>query len=104
MEATGSAMLKNSKWTPGDDFDRALDVALAKYGAVEPGAGLEERICARLRAEGASTGVHAWWNWRMAAMLAAVLVIAASLAWRWNKASHRPVVLHRPMVKQAPIA
>jgi hypothetical protein len=98
-------MLKNSnEWKSGDDLDRALDAALTKYAAVEPRAGLEERIRAHLRAEGTSSAAHAWWNWRVAAVLAAVLVIAASLAWRWNKASHRPVVLHRPEVKQAPIA
>jgi hypothetical protein len=97
-------MLNNNDWRPGDDLDRALDGALAKYAAVEPRAGLEERIRANLRSADAPTGAPAWWNWRIAAALAAVLVIAASLAWRWNKASHRPIVLHRPEVQQAPIA
>jgi hypothetical protein len=32
-----------------DEFDRMLDAALAKYAAVEPRTGLEERVLANLR-------------------------------------------------------
>ena len=39
----------------------------------------------------------------MAAVLAAVLMVA-SLGWRWNKAARPPVVVHRPAVKEAPVA
>ena len=34
-----------------DDLDRTLDAALANYAAVEPRAGLEDRILVRVRAE-----------------------------------------------------
>lgn len=87
-----------------DDLDRILDAELAKYASIEPRAGLEERILANLRTADRSSGTHLWWNWRIAAVLAVVLVIAASLAWRWTKASVPPIVVHRQEVKEAPIA
>jgi len=104
MEATGNAMLKNNEWEPGDDLDRALDAELAKYASVEPRLGLEERILANLGSVDSSTWAGTRWTWHRAAVLAAALVIAASLAWRWNKASHRPIVVYRPEIKQAPVA
>ena len=42
-----------------DEFDRMLDAALAKYAAVEPRTGLEERVLANLRAEQARVPDHA---------------------------------------------
>lgn len=94
----------NETWRTKDESDRALDAALAKYTSVEPRAGLEERILAHLRSADAPTIVHPWWNWRIAAVLAATLLIAASVLSRWNKASQPPIVLQRPQVKEAPIA
>jgi hypothetical protein len=35
----------------GDDLDRLLDAALAKYAQVEPRSGLENRVLATLHAE-----------------------------------------------------
>lgn len=68
-----------------DALDRALDAALAKYTAVEPRPGLEERILANLRAQQSSPAPSRW-QWvavGVAAML--VLVLALSVG-----SKHRP--------------
>lgn len=65
-----------------DPLNRELDEALAKYAAVEPRAGLEERILANLRAEPARAPEHGWWRWSVAAALTAVVIIALAVAWR----------------------
>jgi hypothetical protein len=82
----------------GNDLDRALDSALAKYAASEPRAGLEDRVLANLRAERARVPDRAWWRWSFASV-AAVLVIGAVLAWRTAKPSH-PVLVNRPAETQ----
>jgi hypothetical protein len=78
-----------------DDLDRALDAALAKYAVVEPRVALEERILAHLHAETATSASHAWWRWGFAAV-AAVLLLAVGMVWRWGK-STPPVITHRPL-------
>jgi hypothetical protein len=65
-----------------DALDRELDAALAQYAAVEPRAGLEERILANLRAEREHVPAHAWWRWTTVAAVAAVLLVALTLWWR----------------------
>lgn len=80
--------------TSGRGFDdqmreRELDMAMAKYAAVEPRVGLEERILAHLKAEQEQAAARAWWNWpRAAALVAAVvMIVAALLVWRsWKPA------------------
>jgi hypothetical protein len=70
-------------------LDRELDLALAKYAAIEPRAGLEERILANLKAVREQGAARAWWSWSKAAVLAAavVTIVAALLVWRpWNPA------------------
>jgi hypothetical protein len=94
----------NENWKTEDESDRALDAALAEYTSVEPRAGLEERILANLRAADSPTIARRWWNWRIAAVVAATLIIAVSLVARWNRASQPPTVVQRPHVKEAPIA
>ena len=71
-----------------DALDRELDAVLARYSGVEPRAGLETRILARLRAEEERPRVHAWWRWSVAAAMAAVVVIAVALIWRSARQSH----------------
>src|SRR5438270_3919181 len=73
-----------------DRLDRMLEAALAKYAAVEPRPGLEDRVLANLRAERTRMPVHAWWRWSVAAVLA-VVIVAMALAWRSGKSS-LPVV------------
>ena len=71
-----------------------LDAALAKYAAVEPRAGFEERILASLRSDRARVRDRAWWQWTVAAALAAVLVVAAALIEKSNKPA--PMAQHHP--------
>jgi hypothetical protein len=79
-----------------DPLDAGLDAALAKYSAVEPRAGLEERVLANLRVERARAPERSWWRWGFAAV---VLVIGAALAWRTAKPLH-PVVVSPPAETQ----
>jgi hypothetical protein len=72
-----------------DELDHKLDVALARYAAVEPRAGLEERILANMRAQ---VPARAWWRWGLAVAVAAVVVVA--MAWRLGESSHSIMVSH----------
>jgi hypothetical protein len=80
-------MAEADKQSRGDELDRVLDAALAKYAAVEPRTGLEERVLANLRSA-TPLANGAWWKWSLAAALAAVLLIVITLAWRSRAASH----------------
>lgn len=60
-----------------DDLDRILDRALDSYGAVEPGAGLEERILRRTREERGR--LHVAWRWAAAA---AACLLAVAAVWQ----------------------
>ena len=75
-----------------DELDHKLDVALARYAAVEPRTGLEERILANMRAARAQVADRTWWHWGLAAAVTAVVVVA--MAWRLGKPSHSVVVSH----------
>ncbi len=77
-----------------DELDSRLDAALAKYAAVEPRAGLEDRVLANLRAERSPAPDRAWWRWSLAGALAAVIVVAVAPAWRSSKPAHPAVRLH----------
>jgi hypothetical protein len=84
-----------------DELDNALDAALAKYAAVEPRAGLEDRILANLRADWSRVPDRAWWRWSVAGALAAIVVVALALAWRSGKPSRPVVANHSPATTQA---
>jgi hypothetical protein len=62
---------------PSQDGHRELDAALAKYAAVEPRAGLEDRVLANLRAEREHAAARVWWRWPALGAAALVLVVAA---------------------------
>jgi hypothetical protein len=81
----------------GDELDYALNSALAKYAAVEPRAGLEERVLANLRADHAHVPTRRWWHWPAAIAVAAIVVVAVALAWRSGKPVH-PVVANHPTI------
>jgi len=88
---------------PGDDLDRALDAALAKYSAVEPRVGLEERVLANLRAEQAKPSVRSWWFRGAAAALAAVVIVTAvALVRKSGRPSHPAIAGHPSITTPAP--
>jgi hypothetical protein len=78
-----------------DELDIALDAALAKYAAVEPRAGLEDRVMANLRAERARVPDRAWWRWSVAGALAGIVIVALAVALRSGRA-HAPVMANHP--------
>lgn len=81
-----------------DQFDRMLDAALAKYAAVEPRIGLEERVLAKLHAEQAQAPSNAgwrWWRWTATAVAAGIVVVM--FAWRSGVPSH-PAIANRPSI------
>ncbi len=86
-------MAELDKGSRGDELDRVLDAALAKYAAVEPRTGLEERVLANLRSA-APLANGAWWRWSLATALAAVLLIVITLAWRSRAPSHPEIANH----------
>ena len=85
-----------------DDLDRGLDGALAKYAAVEPRQGLEERILANLRSHQTRAADRVWWRRGLAGALAAVVAVAATLAWRSVKPSPPQIVQHPSTTEQSP--
>jgi hypothetical protein len=77
-----------------EQADLELDAVLAKYAAVVPRAGLEERVLANLRAQPTAAPGLGWWRWSVAAALAAVLVAALVVGWRSGKSSPPRIVNH----------
>jgi hypothetical protein len=86
-----------------DALDRELDAALAKYSAVEPRAGLQDGIFARLRSAAVPPLSRSWWRWGFAGA-AAALAIVAVFAWRSTRASDPVVADHPPTTIQKPSA
>jgi hypothetical protein len=76
---------KNRQNPISDALDRELDTALAKLAAVEPRAGLEQRVLANLRAEQYHTSTLSWSRWPAIAALLTILVLILSLTWRSGK-------------------
>lgn len=76
---------KNRQNPISDALDRELDAALAKLAAVEPRAGLEQRVLANLRAEQYHTSTLSWSRWPAIAALLTILVLILSLTWRSGK-------------------
>jgi hypothetical protein len=76
----------SSQSLSNNGLDRELDAALAKYAAVEPRIGLEERILANLRAKRERRATNSWWRWSAVAALSALLLVTGVFAWK----SRRP--------------
>ena len=86
-----------------DELDSTLDTALAQYAAVEPRAGLEDRVLANLRAGSARAAERWWWRWSIASAavaIAAVLIVATTLAWR-SGTRRAPLIAHHPSTRGA---
>ena len=90
-----------------DEFDRRLAAALAEYANVEPPAGMERRILARVRDAGAGRR-FVWWRWATVAVPALACVVAV-LVYRDSPVIEPPQValvtppapvLVRPVVKK----
>jgi hypothetical protein len=82
-----------------DRLDHDLDAALANYAAVEPRAGIEQRILANLHAQQKQALVHSWWRWpAIGTLLLVVFTIALLVAWRFTRPSQNFSVHHLPTV------
>jgi len=86
--------------TKRNELDSILNAALAKYAAIEPRAGLEDRILANLQARQARVPDRVWWRWGVTGALAAVVVMVFALAWRSGKLSPPFVANHSSAAKQ----
>jgi len=84
--------------TKGEPLEDQIDAALAKYSAVEPRAGLEERILAHLRAQQRSSTSMTWWPW--AGVAAAAILIATLLLWKLERPRDQRMVRHQPILQQ----
>lgn len=74
--------------------DWELDAALAKYTAVEPRPGLEQRILANLRAERRPQAAPGWRGWALAALTGVISIAIVSTSWRTrNKAFNTSTTL-----------
>jgi hypothetical protein len=82
----------------GEELDRALDAVLATYAAIEPRAGLDERILARLESAPKSHSHAIWWRWSAAAVLA-MMTVTISLVWRWSRPTQLPIAT-RPAIQK----
>jgi hypothetical protein len=69
---------RNHDWSSDerDTLDRELDAALAKYAAVDPRAGIEDRVLASLGAEREHAAARVWWRWPALVVAAAALAVA----------------------------
>jgi hypothetical protein len=76
--------------------DKWLDAALKQYGEAEPRAGLEGRILASVRAN--DQRLVGWWQWPVAAAVAALLVAAIILMGRWHGQATQDVTANRPSI------
>jgi hypothetical protein len=83
-----------------EELDRTLDAAMAKYAAVEPRAGLEDRVLANLRAQRQQAQRPAWWRWELVGALAGVVIMAIALAWRAGRSAHLPTANHPTTTEQ----
>jgi hypothetical protein len=80
-----------------DELDRQLDAALARYAAIEPRAGLEERVLANLRVQPTPVVNRAWWRGGLALAATAIVIVTVTLSWRSGKPSE-PAITNRPSV------
>jgi len=85
-------------WRDLDDDarNRELKAALAKFVAVEPRAGLEQRVLASLRAEMRHPPKGLWSRWPTAAAIMALAVVTVTVVWRPALQTHHVAVYRSP--------
>jgi len=88
--------MKRRGWRerPDDPSDLDLDAALAKYSAVEPRTGLEERVLARLSDEKSKPLSRPRWYWSLAAAAAAIAVMVVAFTWKPSSPSRLVIANH----------
>jgi hypothetical protein len=84
--------------TKREPLDDQIDAALARYAAVEPRPGLQERIFARLRVQRKSSTSMAWWGW--AGVVAAAILMGTLLLWKRERPRDERIVRHQPSLQQ----
>jgi hypothetical protein len=82
-----------------DQFDDLLDGAVRHYGNVEPRAGLEGRVLARLAAEAIRRQNRAWWMWAVGGASIALLAVGIWIGIGRHK-PNTPEVAVRPNVPE----
>jgi hypothetical protein len=86
----------NRKDMENDALDPELDAALAQFAAIEPRAGLEERVLANLRIQKGPATERSWWHWPALAALVAVMLLTVSLVWKSGKPVRKISTQHPP--------
>jgi hypothetical protein len=80
------------------EMNRLLDDALARFTAIEPRTGLEDRILAHLRGEQTHIPSRARWQWGLAVGLLTVVIMVLTLVWiSWS--GHTTVTSNYPPVR-----
>ena len=77
-----------------DALDSELDGAMATFAAVEPRAGLEERVLASLWSQKEQRLAPTFWHWP-ALFVPAALVILAAISFVWRLGRHTPAATSR---------
>ena len=87
-----------------DQYDDVIDGALKQYGEVEPRAGLEGRVLARLAAVNQQS--HLWnrWTWGIAVAISVCTVVVVLALMRPPHAQERPVAVQQPTVMNSKVA
>ncbi len=93
---------ENRRDRENDKFERELQSTLAKFAAVEPRMGLEERILTALRVEQkrAAQPLWLWWRRPVVAALAGVIVVSLSVTLLSGKRA-RSTAAHQPAPTQS---
>jgi hypothetical protein len=86
---------RRTEWGSGtsDPLEHELNKVLARYAAVEPRAGLHERVLANLRTQPPQAETR--WLWPCSvAVAAAVVIVVIALTWRVGRPAHPAIADH----------
>ncbi|MEO7144304.1 MAG: hypothetical protein ABI165_12475 [Bryobacteraceae bacterium] len=86
-----------------DEIDNLIDGALAGYSGAEPGAGLEQRVLNRIRAEAPVSRKHGWPRWALVVpALASLLIVAIVPRIERAPAPKSAAVVRMPAIDRSP--